>query len=261
MSAVMQTAFEEAGIPASLPIPLAVVAEPAAEAVAKRKRNPKPVAVAVAALDVGFLKGFLADIETAEPGKAEATRMSQLWQRFTASGTETVAEATKGLTEGLKKGEATYSYAHKCASEIRTLYGAFRYVDGFKPRGYKASVAEAREQLKTLHRDWKGGHVDTPEEKKCKAMTETEVAVFKAERKAFHDATDRGASPAEVEAATSAAREAATRELGKARAAKLAEKLCEKYDAAFIEQLIECLMDRASGYGPVKTTDKLAQAE
>ena len=241
MSAVMQTK-------------IAVEAE---QANAKKRLS----AVQPEILTTGWLKGFIRDISEVGPSKDEENRMSRLFAMFKASGTETVSDATKGLAEGLKRGEEGYSYAHKCASEIRTLYGAFRYVNGFQPRGYKASVEAARTALKEMHLDWKGGHVRTADEKKRDDAVRVDVAVFEAERKAFHDAANRGLDPEAVEQAATSARDTAIRELGKAKAVKLAERLCEKYPPDFIEQLIECLMDRASGYGPVKTTDKLAQAE
>jgi len=262
MSAVMQEAMQEAGrIPAEASAVEAEVVE-AAEAKPHKPRKPKAVKPEANALTATWLQGFLADVAQAAPSREEQTKMATLFAMFKVSGTDTVKDATKGLTEGMKREtHPEYAVRHKQASEIRTLYGAFRYVPDFKPAGYKASVEKARASLKELHLDWQGGRVKTAAEKKVDQATETDVAVFKAERKAFHDAANRGLSPAEVQAAADAAKETAIRELGKAQADKLAKRICEKYDADFVEQLIDCLMNRLSGYGPVATQDSANQAE
>lgn len=193
---------------------------------------------------VSWFTGKDAERVSAKVEQAEMPRMKYLYSFFPASTDAEVRDAVKYLRTAAKEtsGEKSpeYKTAKVRASEVTTLYGAFRFADVVQPTGgYHKAVADARLALKTKGIRPSGARIPEKWERVIDTEAGIKAAEFKAVEIARHKAEQKGEELTEEQAQEQAAR---TRDaIRKAGAVKLAKSLFEKQKAEFCGWLIEAL--------------------
>lgn len=204
---------------------------------------PQPAAK-VASLTTAAILTFF----NAQADKGETTRLKLLFAAFPGSTVETVKAATKGLTDGLKRGAEGYATAHNRASEIRALFGAVSFgglklVEG---AGYHAMLMEARNALKSNGIKWTGEKLPTASEKAQAAQRAADVAAYEAALAERDARANKGEDVAGLDVKALAEQHADA--LIRAKAEKFAGSILKKYGEEFGVALIKAL-ETATGEG------------
>lgn len=178
----------------------------------------------------------------------ESSRINSLVRHFEVSGIDDVKTAVKDLKTDAKKTHGEKSKEHRTAgvraSEIQTLYGAWRFAD-LKPTeikgGYHAIVGAAREVLKAKAIRWTGERIPEDWERSlakkqaAKHLADDAVEYEREQHKRLHGGDEPTAEKLEE------IRAKAQDEIRKNGAVSMARKLYEKQGAEFCLWLIDAL--------------------
>lgn len=206
-----------------------------AKKVHQMQQQPKVLDAAILA---AFFNGTDAQKTEAKVAELEGSRLNWLVRHFDVSEVADVQKATKEMKAGAAEAEKKTVAVR--ASEVQTLFGAYKFAD-WKPdgMGYHKAVETARKELKARNIRWNGGAIPDAIQKAVRKEARTNAAAFEeaeiAKRRA--EAAGKPLSEDEVEAV----REKTLAAIERRGAHQMAATLYKRKGAEFCGWLIEAL--------------------
>lgn len=170
----------------------------------------------------------------------EGSQLAHLFKTFPVTDFQTFKTAIREYKDLCKINKAVPKVAKVRASEVQSLFGAFRWCE-YRPEkaGYHAAVAAAREALRVKELKWDGGRIAQKWEKTIKAEVLSDAEVELATRMDMKRAEMDGQEVTEEMVAKIREKHFAAAQSAEMRT--LAASLVKKYGTEKCEQLVEHL--------------------